>query len=95
MMADARVTGYKTVRRQVVRVETVDVPESVELTLSPEEAQFISDLLSRVGGDKVRSRRQHAEAISRSLDSAGFKYNRNATDVSGDFWCADANDDEV
>jgi hypothetical protein len=89
-MAKARVTKYKTVRRDVVRVVSEEVPETVELTLTADEAQFIADVLARVGGDYHESRRGHSQFIAAALSDAGVQWDTTAEDVTGDIWCDNA-----
>lgn len=49
--------------------------EAVQLTLAPEEAQFLRDLMAHVGGCSVSTRRKYADEISRALGKAGVNYN--------------------
>lgn len=52
------------------RTETV-TKNFYRLDLDEDEAQFLVDVLARIGGDLVKSRRKHAEVIS-----GLFHYNR-------------------
>lgn len=58
------------VERKVVEVRGYD------LHLTPEEAQFLADVTSRIGGDSTHSRRKHSDAISGALRTAGVDYNK-------------------
>jgi hypothetical protein len=49
------------------------VVTSIELTLTPEEAKFLADVMSMVGGSMI-SRRKHAAALITALNSVGVKY---------------------
>jgi hypothetical protein len=59
--------------------ETVMVPIEVEkflgitLTLRTEEAEFLVDLMQRIGGDPTRSRRRIADLLSATLRGVGIK----------------------
>jgi hypothetical protein len=44
-------------------------PPHVQLGLSQEEAITLKDILYRIGGDPSRSRRRHADAIAKALQS--------------------------
>lgn len=44
--------------------------ESVTLTLSEHEAQFLVDILNHIGGCPDTSRRMHADSLSKALKGA-------------------------
>lgn len=44
--------------------------ESVTITLSEHEAQFLADILTHVGGCPDTSRRMHADTLSKALREA-------------------------
>lgn len=54
-----------------------ETSEGIWLDLDHEEAQFLADVLSRVGGNMFDSRRKHAEAISQALAAVGVEYQEN------------------
>lgn len=63
-------TGEVTTVTRTIETEV----EVVALTLEPDEAQFLRDLLGWVGGDPKDTRRKHADAILVGLEEAGIKY---------------------
>jgi hypothetical protein len=66
-------------KAEVVR-EALPIKEVV-LTLSADEAQFLSDVLAMIGGAPT-TRRRFANAIGRALDKVGVGYKAPFTDVS-------------
>lgn len=60
-MAEAK--RSKAVVRKVVEVEE----HFVDLRLSIEEAQFIYNVMNRIGGNQTKSRRRHADNIYNAL----------------------------
>jgi phytoene/squalene synthetase len=44
----------------------------VTLVLNGDEAQFLADIMGRIGGDSQHSRRRHADAIARALGIVNF-----------------------
>ena len=61
--------------------EVKPVKPNVILTLTPEEAEALRRVLSRVGGEDRYTRRRHTNAISRALDSVGYEYQADVEDV--------------
>lgn len=58
-------------------VQTVSV-EQVVLTLDTIEADFLNDLLSKIGGDPDATPRRYADSISAALTKAGVtQYDEN------------------
>ena len=59
-----------------------------ELYLGPEEAQFLVDLLARVGGDPKNTRRVYADSISAALMLSGLN-NQTAESkkMKGEVYC--------
>lgn len=55
-----------------IQVQTIRT-KAVTLLLSEEEAQFVADVLARVGGSPTGSRRKYQDGISRALDKAGYQ----------------------
>jgi hypothetical protein len=76
-------------------VQTVVERPFVKLELSPEEAQFLADVLAKIGGDPVTTRRKHQLAISGALRDAGHnftwhskpRYGEPARDITGNLGC--------
>jgi hypothetical protein len=52
------------------------------LELDKEEAQFLSDLCRRIGGDPTRSRRRIADRLRKVLGSAGVEAHNGIADMS-------------
>lgn len=61
-----------TIKRVAIKEEE-KLPGYVELNLTPEEAAFLRDAMSRVGGDTKRSARRIADGIRTALTQAGAK----------------------
>lgn len=80
-MASASVTPAVT-EAQTIIVE----PEVVHLSLDPDETKFLVAVLSRIGGDKTKSRRRHAVALQNALRQAGVPagHYRDREDVEPD-----------
>ena len=57
---------------EVTKVVQTAWPERIQLGLSTDEAQFLADILNRVGGSPTLSRRRYQEPISAALRSAGL-----------------------
>lgn len=55
-------------------IEVVTTVEGVRLDITKEEAQFIADVTSKIGGSTQRSRRRHADALAAALRSAGISW---------------------
>lgn len=53
----------------------VPVKRSVQLELSPEEAQTLADITGKIGGSPEHSRRKYTDAIYQALDAVGYKSN--------------------
>lgn len=60
-MAEAK--RSKEVVKKVVEVEE----HFVDLRLTIEEAQFLVNVMNRIGGDQMKSRRRHADSIYNAL----------------------------
>lgn len=52
----------------------LDENDHVLLALSPDEAQFLADVLSKVGGNPKTTRRCHVEPVLDALDTVGYRY---------------------
>lgn len=64
-----------------IQKRTETVPKNFyRLDLDEEEAQFLVDLLARVGGDLVKSRRKHAETITKLFHSSHL-YSTGGADI--------------
>lgn len=65
-------------------VETVEVLRpGVSLELTDDEAQFIVDLFSKIGGSPENSRRRHADDIRTALEDLGYSWSfSNTGDIS-------------
>lgn len=64
------------------KIETVS---HVVLTLTMEEAVTLIDIMRRIGGDMIKSRRYHTDAIANTLEMAGVKHTENARDIDDDY----------
>jgi len=64
------------------RTETV-VKNFYRLDLTEEEAQFLADVLSKVGGNVDLSRRRYERSIKGALEKADIKWNYAARDMRG------------
>lgn len=53
---------------------TADTVTTVVLTLNEEEAWFLADVMSCIGGDPSKSRRKHETAIAAALKNIGFHF---------------------
>lgn len=53
-------------------ISPVPVTPNVQLELTPEEAQLLIDLLGRVGGNPMESRRKFSISISSALTTVGY-----------------------
>lgn len=51
-----------------------EVVTGVTLTLSPMEAQLLTDVMAVIHGDRETSRRRYSEAILGALEQAGFSF---------------------
>lgn len=60
----------------------VPKPQPVLLELEPDEAQFLADVLSKVGGHVHTSRRRHADSIRGALLGVDVDYSE-APDMTG------------
>ena len=69
----ATATSKKTVKT-VMKPVKEEVVTSVTLTLDADEAQFLADVLAKVGGDPTYSRRRYQTPISTALRDAGVSY---------------------
>jgi hypothetical protein len=65
----------------------------VELKLSRQEAQFLRDIVSNIGGSPQASRRKHADSIREALQGVGYdssvQYdarNKSIWDLEGNIW---------
>ena len=74
MAAGKRVTK----KVKVEPVVTYREEDHVELTLTMDEANFLQDIMGRIGGSPETSRRKHQSPISEALFEAG------ATGAGGD-----------
>lgn len=52
----------------------LDENDHVLLALSPDEAQFLADVLSKVGGNPATTRRYHVEPVLEALYTVGYRY---------------------
>ncbi len=48
-------------------------PKDITLLLTPEEAQFLYDVMCRIGGDPEKSRKRYADTIIEGLKANGIK----------------------
>lgn len=55
----------------MAKAKVIRINPSVMLELSCEEAEFILDVMRKIGGYSDKSRRRHADTILRELRSAG------------------------
>jgi hypothetical protein len=55
---------------------------TIELLITEEEARFIKDVMSNIGGDSETSRRRFANSISDALGTLGFKTSDNVADIA-------------
>lgn len=60
-----------TATKEVVEVPVITMVEQFTINLNRDEAQVLHDILSRVGGDQVESRRRFTDSIYRALNSVG------------------------
>ena len=61
--------------------KNVSIP-SYMLEMSPEEARFLRDVLSRIDGDPSKSRRNIADKMAYSLDRAGVNQRIVVNDIN-------------
>jgi hypothetical protein len=61
----------------------------IQVTLSPEETQFLADVLARLSGKTSISRRKYADSILTALRSEGRDYNYKVPDLEGSIFCKD------
>lgn len=59
-----------TASKQLVEVPVISLVEQFTINLDRDEAQVLHDILGRIGGDPVASRRRFATPILRALESA-------------------------
>lgn len=48
-------------------------PDTIELELTIDEAQFLTDLMGRIAGSPTKSRRGLADAIAKALNAVGLQ----------------------
>lgn len=72
---------------ETILVETVLQTETIELSLSEEEAQFLMDIFSKIGGDPDTSRRHIAREFELTLTNLGFSWD--TSDLDGSIYCID------
>lgn len=71
-----------TTKTTVMKPVVEEVVTGVTLTLDKDEAQFLADVLAKVGGSPEYSRRRHQQPISDALASAGIKHQYPLPDVN-------------
>ena len=59
----------------MAKAKVIKQSGELTLTLDGNEAQFLADLLAKVGGHPEYSRRRYADAITASMQDAGIKFN--------------------
>lgn len=76
-------------------IEVTTTVEGVVLELTPEEAQFVTDVMAKVSGSPDVSRRKHADAIYAAMHAAGYTSSMDtrpygsAYDLTGVIQCRD------
>lgn len=68
-MATAKVEQKET--KKMKMVEVIEYTNETVLRLSEDEASFLQDILYRIGGSPLNSRRKHADSIINALNKAG------------------------
>lgn len=72
-----------SVSEEIVTTMTKWTP-MVQLTLTEEQAQFLKDILSKVGGDPFKTRRAVGDQISAALGKAGFRFTERTSGWNND-----------
>jgi hypothetical protein len=60
-----------TATTQLVEAPVITMVEQFTINLDRDEAQVLHDILSRIGGDQLESRRRFSDSIYEALDSVG------------------------